>query len=94
MADHTPTSLKDDFPDVYEQFKEGKFMIQKTNREFSAIAIDQAHEQNNAIIKGDGGIIGITEHESALLRWTVAGPEVCRIIQEYESVSKSRRKYP
>lgn len=76
-------ALKDTFPDVYEHFMNGKFVIQKTNREYSGIAIDQAHKQNNAVIKGDGGIIRITEHESALLRWSVAVPEVCRIIQEY-----------
>jgi hypothetical protein len=27
---------------------------------------DQVHEQLNAVLKGDGGIIGITENESAL----------------------------
>ena len=25
------------------------------------MAIDQAHEQNNAVIKSDGGAIGVTE---------------------------------
>ena len=30
------------------------------------MAIDQAHEQADSIIKGDGGAIGITEDESAL----------------------------
>jgi len=30
------------------------------------MAHDQIHEQLNALVKGDGGIIGITENESAL----------------------------
>jgi hypothetical protein len=30
------------------------------------LAIDQAHEQANAVIKGDGGAIGVTEDPSAL----------------------------
>ena len=42
------------------------------------------HEQLNAIVKGDGGAIGITENESALRRWMVAGPETARILTEYE----------
>ena len=42
---------------------------------FSTMAIDQAHEQNNAVIKGDGGAIGLTEDQTALRRWAVAGPE-------------------
>lgn len=29
--------------------------ISKIKQKFSAIAIDQAHEQLNAVIKGDGG---------------------------------------
>ena len=32
------------------------------------MAIDQTHEQNNAVIKGDGGAIGVTEVPSAFRR--------------------------
>ena len=60
--------------------------MEKTKWVFSAITIDQAHEQNNACIKGDGGAIGLTENPSALRRWMIAGPEVARVIQEFENV--------
>jgi len=40
------------------------------------MAIDQVHEQANAVIKGDGGAVGITEDPSALRRWMVAGRTV------------------
>ncbi len=33
----------------------GNFVIHKTTNEFSAIAIDQAHEQNNTLVKGTTG---------------------------------------
>ncbi|KAK3700594.1 hypothetical protein QZH41_001584 [Actinostola sp. cb2023] len=52
--------------------------VQKTANSFSAIPLDQAHDQNNELIKGDGGAIGLTENPSALLRWMVAGPELAR----------------
>ena len=52
------------------------------------MAIDQAHEQANAIIKGDGGAIGITEDESALRRWMVSGPEVSYLNAQYEALSE------
>ncbi len=55
-------------------------------REFSALATDQAHEQNNAIIKGDGGAIGLTEDPSALRQWLVAGPKVNHLVAGYCSV--------
>ena len=42
-------------PDIYTQFNCGHFTDQKTKQVFSAIPIDQAHEQNNACVKGDGG---------------------------------------
>ncbi|KAK6167167.1 hypothetical protein SNE40_021262 [Patella caerulea] len=51
------------------------------------MAIDQAHEQNNVVIKGDGGAIGLTEDPSALRRWMVAGPEVSRLLSRYEAMS-------
>ena len=42
----------------------------------SSIAIDHAHEQSNAVIKGDGAVVGITDIPSALHRWMIAGDEV------------------
>ena len=49
--------------------------------------MDQAHEQNNAIIKGDGGAVGLTEDPGALWRWMVAGPELSHLIAGYEPMS-------
>src|SRR5688572_1981145 len=71
-------------PNVAKEFKAGKFTVQKTRKVFSSIAIDQAHEQNNALIKGDGGAVGLTDNPSALHRWMTAGPEVARVVQEFQ----------
>ncbi|XP_063544202.1 uncharacterized protein LOC134752421 [Cydia strobilella] len=49
-------------PDLLKHFEKGQFVARKTDRPFSGIALDQAHEQINAILKGDGGMIGITEN--------------------------------
>ena len=46
-------SLNDKQPYVYHQFQSNGFVVQKTSRRFSSIAVDQAHEQNNALVKGD-----------------------------------------
>jgi len=56
--------------------------------------IDQAHEQNNASIKGDGGAVGLTDNPSALRRWMVAGPEVARLIDEFQDETDSWNKPP
>ena len=76
-------------PEIVQEFRAGNFTVQKMNRPFSAIPIDQAHRQNNAIIKGDGGAVGLTDNPSALWRWMVAGPEVARIIKEFQDETDS-----
>ena len=79
--------LPNKHPHVYKEFSTsgGKFTVQKTTNTFSSIPLDQAHEQNNELIKGDCGIIGITENPGALLKWMVAGPELARVVKEFES---------
>ena len=63
------------------------WVFQKTNNRFSSIPIDQAHEQNNKIIKDIGGVIGLTEKPNALKKWMVSGPEQARLLSEFERVS-------
>jgi len=57
---------------AHEQIFSGKFVTQKTRNKFTALAHDQVHEQLNAMVKGDGGAIGLTENEAALARWMIA----------------------
>jgi len=64
-------------------FRNGQFTIQRSSRVFSAMAIDHAHEQNNKWLKGDGGIIGLTENAASLNKWMLAGPEIARCISEF-----------
>ena len=71
-------------PEVYKEFSAGNFTAQKTKRVFSAIPMDQNHEQNNAHIKDDGGAVGLTSDPNALRRWMVCGPEVARAVVEFE----------
>ena len=72
-------------PQIYDNFLKGYFTVQKTNHSFSKIAIDQAHEQNNAVVKDDGGAVGLTESPAALQRWMVSGPEMARLVNEFEA---------
>ncbi len=38
-------------------------------------------------MKGDGGAVGLTENPSALRRWMVAGPEIARLVTEFENAA-------
>ena len=35
-------------------------------------------------MKGDGGAVGLLQHPRSPLRWMVAGPELARVIEEFE----------
>ena len=74
-------------PDVAKEFNAGHFVIQKTGNDFSGMAFDHGHEQNNAVIKGDGGVVGLTEDEDALRRWGIAMPEVIDLLDQYKTES-------
>lgn len=51
---------------VQVEFQEKHHWVMcKTNNSFSAIPLDQAHEQENKIIKGVGGAVGLTENPVA-----------------------------
>lgn len=76
--------LRHEAPDVWREFQNGLFVTQKTSHRFSMMAHDHMHEQLNTVLKGDGGIIGITENDAALKRWMISGPEMARIIQEFQ----------
>ena len=83
-------SLATTHPDVAQEFRNGKFVLAKSQRKFFLIAIDHGHEQNNGVMKNDGGIIGLTQDANALLRWAVAGPEPIRIISGASILGKER----
>ena len=59
-------SLPEMHSSLYKKFCDGKFVAHKTYRPFTVIALDQAHTQLNALIKGDVGAVGLTENPAAL----------------------------
>ena len=76
--------LKHKHSEVCAAFQDGDFVVQPSNNPLSAISMDQAHEMNNKVIKGDGGIIGLTENKSALERWLVCAPEINLHLLQFE----------
>ena len=53
--------LEECHSDVAAEFKKGNFVVKKTQHAFSEISLDHAHEQNNKLVKGDGGAIGLNK---------------------------------
>ncbi|KAF5306853.1 hypothetical protein FQA39_LY00083 [Lamprigera yunnana] len=77
-------NLPQTHPDVNTNFEARNFVAMKTKRAFSAIALDQNHEQVNACLKGDGGMIGLTERSDSLLKWLLITPELAANIARFE----------
>ena len=71
-------------PHIHTEFLKGHFAVKKMSHAFSNLAIDQAHEQNIAVVKDGGGAVGLTECPAALRRWMVSGPEMARVINDFE----------
>jgi len=71
---------------IHEEFEKGHWTINRSNRRFSALPIDHAHEQANKRVKGVGGIIGLTENPAMMERWIVTGPEISRVVEEFSNL--------
>ena len=81
LAGHLPRNLTY----IAWKIKESSFTVPKTKKVFSTISIDQAHEQNNAHIKGDGGAVCMTDNPCAQQCWMIAGSEAARVIAEFQA---------
>ena len=79
-------SLHTTCPEVYMELIKGNFSFLKTNTHFSRIALDQVHEQNNRKIKGISGATHLInrQNDSALIRWELCGPEIDRLLTDFE----------
>ena len=80
---HDLKLLQPNHPGVYKEFCQGKFPINKSGKPFSSMDTDQAHEQNNRLVKIDGGATALLNDNAALLKWTVSGPEIAEMVRSF-----------
>ena len=67
---------------ILKQFNKGYFIVNKTDHPFSSMGFDQAHEQNNKVVKINSGATGRLENETALLKWAVAGSNISDLLNQ------------
>ncbi len=82
---HAITKLDQTQPDVFQWICFATFVVRKTKWLFSIVALDQVHEQYNAMTKVEDGVIGLTSNPSALCGWMLPGPEFARMGNEFET---------
>ena len=74
-------------PGVYEEFKKGHFVVQRSRHKFSLIAKDQSHEQSHKKLQaGGGGLSDMYDDANAFALYMLAGPDSVRLIDQFESV--------
>ena len=76
------------------QFSSGHFVVQKKMNVYSAVAIDQCHEQANALIRSDGGAVVMTLSPQASERWMVAALKLRRYCLNLKPASLFHRTLP
>ena len=85
--------LKETNPDIFHEFEtNSNFVVSRTKNSFSSIGLDQCHEQLNKDIKGDGGMVGLTEDEDRLWRWMICSPEISRAVSDFETGTVLKKK--
>ena len=72
------------------EFMKGNFVVCKTGKKDSAMAIDQAGEQGNKVIKSvAGGLNTVHQQNDAFRTWSIAAPEIVRRVAEYELLTQT-----
>ena len=55
-----------------------------TSHVFSNLAIDKPYDQHNAGVNDADGAVGLTECPATLQKWMFRGPEMARVIIDFE----------
>ena len=79
-------------PDIYCEFSNGNLLFQKIVRQFSKMASDQVHEQNNKVVKGTSGATHLLNRQdkSGLERRELCGHEISHFVVEFQSSKNCR----
>ena len=83
------TALETTDPDIYQEFIDGNFTVNKNKIPFCAVGVDHALEHINRVMKVAGGLVGITQNASARERFFLTAPELSRLSEEAHEMSGS-----
>ena len=75
-------SIQSTDPDIWDEFEQGNFVVNKSDIPFCAIGPDHGIEHVNRSMKVTGGLVGITLNEAARARFFLAAPELSRLSEE------------
>lgn len=76
-------ALENDDPVTWEALKSGDFVVAKSDVPFTRLFTDQTLEQEIKMLKRHGGIVGLSQDDSALDRLVTTTPHLSRIVRQY-----------
>ena len=80
--------LQMDAPEVYENFKSGKFVVKRLEGSFNAVGADMCLEQTiNRSQKSAGGIIGSTKRKQFVAQWEIIYHEMLAVTNLQREIS-------
>jgi hypothetical protein len=74
-------ALEKEDPETWESLKAGDFVVSKSDVPFTKLFTDQALEQEIKNLKRHGGIVGLSQDESALDRLVTTTPHLTHIVR-------------
>ena len=77
-------------PEIWAEFMQGNWVVNKNTIPFCAIGADHALEQVNRMMKVGGGIVGITQNPSTLTKFFLGAPEPFHIAKEARQMAGMR----
>ena len=79
--------LPEAHPDVHKAFMDGKFVVQRGNKKFSLMSLDQSQEHSIKLLKDTAGAKGLYGQQDEKEVIELSKPEVLRVIEEFENAS-------
>ena len=81
-------SLEASDPSIHQEFMNGNWVVNKNDSvSFCAVGADNALEHLNRSMKVSGGLVGITQNESARAKFFLIAPELARLSSEAKSMA-------
>lgn len=75
-------ALQESDPDTWRALQEGDFCVTKSDLPFVSLEVDHAGEQENKVLKVDGGITGIANNANTRNRYCITAPIISRMVAE------------
>ncbi|KAJ8679187.1 hypothetical protein QAD02_014974 [Eretmocerus hayati] len=88
---HDISTLQQYAPEVYKEFKSGKFVNKRNNTPFTSVGYDHGLESSHILaLKGKAGAIGCTRNKNYMTSWNLIFHEIQAINNYYRTITNTK----